>query len=161
MRWSIRFLATAGFIGYVPWAPGTAASFLGLALGVATVRAFPSATTPAGGLFAALVLGFLAGVGVASAYARAAGLHDPPAVVIDEVWAMWAILVVFAGTDSRPLMLALAFALFRLFDTLKPPPIRHCERLPGGWGIMADDLGAAVATLLVLLVLSAVLPARP
>ena len=46
--------------------------------------------------------------------------------------------------------MAAAFALFRAFDTLKPPPLRLLARLPGGWGIMADDLGASVYTTAVL-----------
>ena len=161
MRLGVRFLATAGFIGYVPWAPGTAASLLGLALGLATVRVVPPGAATSWGLLAALVVGFVAGAAIACAYERAAGIHDPPAVVIDEVWAMWAIVVVLAGIDSRPFMTLLGLALFRFFDTIKPPPIHYLARLPEGWGIMADDLGAAVATLCVLLVVSALLPVRP
>ena len=51
-----------------------------------------------------------------------------------------------------PLFLILAFVIFRLFDILKPPPLRILEHLRGGWGIMLDDLGAAVYTTGIILI---------
>jgi phosphatidylglycerophosphatase A len=74
------------------------------------------------------------------------GRHDPPACVIDEIAAF---PVVFAGValGLYPFNLqsaALGFGLFRLFDIWKPPPVRTLERLPRGWGVMADDLLAGV-----------------
>ena len=68
------------------------------------------------------------------------------AIVWDEVVAFLAVLF-FVGDDPRGV--AFAFVLFRVFDILKPPPIRQLERrLSGGLGVMADDIGAAAYTLL-------------
>jgi phosphatidylglycerophosphatase A len=69
-------------------------------------------------------------------------------VVLDEVAGQWLALAVVALARSRPPVpseLVVAFLLFRLLDVAKPWPIRPLERLPGGWGIVADDLAAAVA----------------
>jgi phosphatidylglycerophosphatase A len=78
--------------------------------------------------------------------------------VLDEVAGQWLALAVVALLRSRPpdqRDLVAAFLLFRLFDVAKPWPIRKLERLPGGWGIVADDLAAALAAgLLVLGVLA-------
>ena len=74
----------------------------------------------------------------AGATARQLGKEDPGLVVIDEVLGQWltAAAIVHATWQSY----VLAFALFRIFDITKPWPIRNLERLPGGLGIVADDL---------------------
>jgi phosphatidylglycerophosphatase A len=89
---------------------------------------------------AAVGLG-IAGVWVADRYAAERGGADPQEVVIDEVAGQWLALVPLA---LAPLHYAVGFAAFRLLDTLKPWPIRRLERLPGGLGIMADDLAAGL-----------------
>jgi phosphatidylglycerophosphatase A len=107
----------------------------------------------------------LAAVGVSSSSRVAAysGKKDPQFVVIDEVSGQMLTLVlgaapVFSVSSSIPLhtpwgnvelgeqwvVLAAGFLLFRLFDIWKPFPIRHLEKLPGGWGIMADDWLAGI-----------------
>jgi len=76
------------------------------------------------------------------------GRVDPGPVVLDEVAGQWLTLAVVALARSRPpepSEFAVAFLLFRLLDVVKPWPIRTLERLPGGWGIVADDLAAAMA----------------
>ena len=75
------------------------------------------------------------------------GRHDPPAVVSDELAGQSIALLGAAG----PLDVLWAFLAFRLFDTLKPWPISRLEKLPGGTGILLDDLAAGVAALLVVL----------
>jgi phosphatidylglycerophosphatase A len=72
---------------------------------------------------------------------RALGTHDNPRIVLDEVVGMW---IAAAGLprEARPALLA--FVLFRLFDSVKLPPYRWLERLPGGIGVVADDLGAGL-----------------
>jgi phosphatidylglycerophosphatase A len=74
------------------------------------------------------------------------GVRDPGPVVLDEVVGQWWALSLMAwgGVAMRPWALAVGFALFRLLDVLKPPPIRQVERLPGGYGIVADDLLAGL-----------------
>ena len=87
------------------------------------------------------------GIPAATLVSRATGLKDPQLVVIDEVAGQLITLIaapvywktVFAG-----------FILFRVFDTLKPPPIRQLERLPEGAGIVIDDVGAGLLALAVL-----------
>lgn len=77
--------------------------------------------------------------------------HDAHPIVIDEVAGMLvAVLGVSHGAGSPALFLVAAFLLFRFFDIVKPYPIRQIQKLPGGWGVVADDLLAGVATNLVL-----------
>lgn len=77
--------------------------------------------------------------------------HDAHPIVIDEVAGMLvAVLGVSHDAGSPALFLLAAFLLFRFFDIVKPYPIRQIQELPGGWGVVADDLLAGVATNLVL-----------
>ncbi len=84
----------------------------------------------------------LAGFYVSYDLARKWG-KDPRQIVIDEITAF---LIPLFFTPMRILPLLIAFASFRFFDIIKPPPLRRLERLPGGWGIMLDDIGAAIYT---------------
>lgn len=72
---------------------------------------------------------------------RALGGHDSPRIVLDELVGFW---VAAAGLPREAAPLAAAFALFRLFDSWKPWPCRLLERLPGGAGVVADDVAAAL-----------------
>ena len=74
---------------------------------------------------------------------------DPGQIVIDE-YASFLIPLFF--TPIRPVPFIIAFIAFRVFDILKPPPLRALERLEGGWGIMLDDVGAAVYATAVILI---------
>ena len=73
--------------------------------------------------------------------ASAGGNSDPPEVVIDEVVGIW---IALAGISTGNLHLAAAFLFFRLFDIWKPGPINRLQALPGGWGIMLDDVAAGL-----------------
>jgi phosphatidylglycerophosphatase A len=108
-------------------------------LGFLAVRILPWQLAVTG-----LIVVFLAGVWVCKLAAEALGQQDPGCVVFDEVWAMAAVIVAVPQSTQSFLLSFLAFALFRLFDIAKPPPLRRMEGWPGGWGVMADDLGAAV-----------------
>jgi phosphatidylglycerophosphatase A len=127
--------------GFFPIAPGTFAS-------LAAVILYRLVLGRAGGfLFAALIVAvYLLGVLAAGAYSRQLGLRDPGRIVIDEVVGQWIALFLIPATW---LNLALAFFLFRVLDIFKPLGIRDTERLPGGWGIMTDDVVAGLMTLLV------------
>ena len=141
MQWFVKALASVGFLGYVPKAPGTAGSVAGLMLGLLVPP--PLTHAPSLGYVGCLAGGFLIGVIVSTASERAFGHVDPPQVVIDECWAMWALMAAIPVLCySLPLALV-AFGLFRIFDILKPFPLKWLARLPGGWGIMLDDVGAA------------------
>jgi len=104
---------------------------------------------------AALVVVFLAGTAAATRVARASGIEDPGIVVVDEVVGMWTSLLFLPFT---PVTAALGFVLFRIFDVVKPYPARDLEALPGGWGIMSDDLMAGVYANLALRVVMLVWP---
>ena len=134
-------IATFFGIGRVPVAPGTVASL------VALIIAWPMAIY--GGRFAVLIAGILAsaiGAWAGDHYARDTKQADPSECVIDEVAGQW---IVCAFAPVSVIAFALAFVLFRFFDIFKPWPISRLEKLPGGLGIMADDLGAALAAALI------------
>jgi phosphatidylglycerophosphatase A len=105
--------------------------------------------TPAA-LLAALAIGIVAatvvGVPAATIAERESGRTDPGFVVIDEAIGQW-IALLGSPADWRHGLIALA--LFRLFDITKPFPVRRFERLPGGWGIVFDDVAAGLYALLV------------
>jgi len=180
-------IATALGVGYIPKAPGTFGSLVGIAVAILTHPV--SLTVIVGFLFfsgvglgidmpmlrghsapvlllipslVALVVVGLVGVWSSSQVAKYTGFNDPQYVVIDEVSGMHLTLLlaivplglptqllpadeasVFALYSALSLLnwkyLLLGFILFRVFDIWKPWPIRGLEKLPGGWGIMADD----------------------
>lgn len=141
-------LATWFGCGRSPVAPGTAGSLGGLI----AAWLFHTWTAPPMWVFAGLALAlWLPAVWAAGAVARSAGAEDPGLVVVDEVIGQW-IALAGASAFSAP-QAAAAFVLFRLFDIVKPWPVRQAERLPGGWGIVADDALAGVYAAAALLVL--------
>lgn len=93
---------------------------------------------------AAIVSALAVGVAASTRVERESGRKDPGHVVIDEAAGQWTALL-FSPPDLR-LMVA-AFLLFRAFDILKPWPARSLEKLPGGWGIMFDDVAAGLYAL--------------
>jgi len=132
-----RILATFFGVGLFPVAPGTLASAV-------TVIGYKLVLHELAGPYFFLLLAGLIAAGIATSAVHAAelGRSDPGRIVIDEVCGQLLALVL---TPDRWISLAIFFALFRFFDIIKPWPIRRLERLPGGWGIMADDLGAGLA----------------
>jgi len=148
-RWSDRvaiLVATVGGAGYAPVAPGT----VGSAVAALLLWLVPFSGP---GLVLFLVGVTLAGIWAAHRVERLLGVTDPGAIVIDEVAGLTLALLVAPRTLP---VVVVAFLLFRVFDVVKPFPARAAERLPGGTGVMADDLVAGLYTLGVLLALSAV-----
>jgi phosphatidylglycerophosphatase A len=130
-------VATAGGAGYTPRAPGTAGS------AVAVPLCWLAAPLPTW-QFLALALAITA-VGVwAAARADASwATHDSGRIVIDEVAGMFVTVAWIDRTDW--ILLAAGFVLFRLFDILKPPPVRWIDRrLGGGLGVVLDDVVAGL-----------------
>jgi phosphatidylglycerophosphatase A len=127
-------IATVFGVGYIPFAPGTFGSAVGLLLWAA----LPQAPLVQAG---AIVLLFAVGSWCGTIAERHFRGIDPGPVVIDEVMGM--LITLFAHPVGWSGALA-AFLLFRAFDILKPYPADRLERLPGGFGVMADDGMAAV-----------------
>jgi|SRR5579871_2426012 len=140
-------LATWFGCGWSPKAPGTVGSAAALVMALLIEHYTPWPPVYFA-LLAALVS--IPGIWAAGQVARRFQVKDPQFVVIDEVVGQWLAL---AGAKhfSWPVWLA-AFALFRLFDIWKPFPIRQLESLPGGVGIVADDLMAGLYGAVVLFV---------
>jgi len=145
-----RLLATAGGLGRLPapgtWASAATVAAVLLACGVRGAHAAPllpaEAQVPL--LACATAAVCLAGVKL-GAHARADfGREDPGAFVLDEVAGQLLALLPLLPGPLPPLGAALAFGLFRALDIAKPWPIERLERLPGGVGIMADDLAAGL-----------------
>jgi phosphatidylglycerophosphatase A len=130
------FIATCGYLGYVPLAPGTFGSAVGVLLFFA-VRASGSVAIE----LAAIVLLFAIGVWSGTVAEHHFGGIDPGPIVLDEVVGMLITLAFIPIGLSGALA---GFFLFRLFDVLKPFPARRLESLHGGLGVMADDAMAAV-----------------
>jgi phosphatidylglycerophosphatase A len=130
-------IATVGGAGFVPVAPGTVAS----ALTVLLLWLVPFSRA---GLVLFFVLVAVIGTWAAGQAERALGSKDPGAIVIDEVAGMTLSVLALPLTIS---VLALAFVLFRVFDIVKPAPARQAQALPGGTGVMVDDLVAGLYAL--------------
>lgn len=144
-------LATGLGAGLLPRAPGTWGSLLGVALGEALQE-----TAGLPGLAALAAASTVVGVPAASRIASIRGREDPPEVVVDEVAGqaialalLHAALPPAAPPAARWGLVLLAFGLFRALDVGKPGWIDRLQSLPGGWGVMADDLLAgAIAGIL-------------
>jgi phosphatidylglycerophosphatase A len=135
------FVASVAYLGYSPLAPGTVGTLGALAVYWWLLPA--DGCVVLGAAAAAAAAGIWAG-GVAE---RVWGRKDPGRVCVDEFAAYF---VAVAFLPKTPAYAVFAFVLFRAFDVLKPFPAGRSQRLPGGWGIMADDVVAAVYANLVL-----------
>ena len=129
-----RIIAMVGGIGRIPVAPGTCASVASAAVWSLVVLSGPMQ-------WAVGCVTVAIGVWAAGRLAKSVAQTDPPQVVIDEWAGMWLAL---AGLPKTVPVIVAAVAAFRLLDILKPPPIKQLERLPGGWGIMLDDVAAGL-----------------
>lgn len=145
------FVATVGYCGYFPIAPGTVGSAAGLVF-YGLVWWSQSPLVEAG----LIVAVFAAGVWAGTTAERFFGGIDPGPVVIDEVLGMLVTLAFTHGGWSAALV---GFFLFRVFDIVKPFPARSLERLHGGLGVMADDAMAAVYANVSLRIVMWLLPA--
>lgn len=148
-----RLIATVGTLGERLPAPGTTVgSSFATALFWLAGLIWPSHAV----LYSLVGLAFLLPISIWSAHyeAQRRQIEDPGSVVIDEVAGQWVTLLLpvllHQVPPTIPTLIA-GFFLFRFFDIAKPWPIRRLERLPGGWGVVADDLAAGLAAGLVLL----------
>ena len=143
-----KFFASGLGLGYIPVGAGTVASVVTI-VGVylsETVMLTPG-QSPSIGLWL-LIISVITVAGVWSASVVEADWgEDSNRVVIDEVAGM---LIAIWGVPHTPAWLLAGLVLFRFLDIRKPRPIRQVERLPGGWGVMLDDVAAGVLANVVL-----------
>jgi phosphatidylglycerophosphatase A len=130
------FVATCGYLGYVPVAPGTFGSAAGLVV-FAAVRA----TGSTGVELATILVLFAIGIWSGTVAERQFGGVDPAPVVIDEVVGMLMTLALLQVNVTGAIV---GFLVFRVLDVVKPWPSGGFEKLPGGLGVMADDGMAAI-----------------
>lgn len=159
-RENIILCLAQGFgVGQIRVAPGTFGSVIGLAWFVALVASGELWIFVGG-----MVLGLAASIPICGAAERILGAHDPSSVVLDEIAAVplcflpWVAIAwgklgamppVAHFFEARAWMITVGiFVLFRVFDALKPWPISKIQNLPGGWGVTADDVLAAIAVAL-------------
>jgi phosphatidylglycerophosphatase A len=141
-----QVVATGLFIGHVPFAPATWACAISVIIWYFT--------RPVLLLYIILTIAlFFIGVVVAKRFEHVYG-RDPSVVVIDEYACF---LIPLAFVPRSVLFIVIAFLVFRMFDIIKPPPLRRLEHVTGGWGVMLDDLGAALYTSIVVLICRIVL----
>jgi len=152
----IRLVLSVGGLGFSPVAPGTIGSLppVVVALLLGTIMGTHWSIEVALLLFG--IFGVVACVRFAGVAERAGGREDPGWIVADEVagqsialaalpWIAWQ----DGGFGRNIALAAIAFAAFRVFDIVKPPPIKRIERIGGGWGILLDDVVAGVWALIV------------
>lgn len=132
---ALRLVATGGGAGYFPLAPGTAGSLLG------AVLCYPLADLPWPVYLGATLLLTAIAVWAAGRVAAELGRPDPPQIVIDEIAGMWVAAIALPATLHD---FTAVFLLYRLMDVVKPSAISRLERLPGGFGIVADDVAAGL-----------------
>jgi phosphatidylglycerophosphatase A len=151
LRDPIHLLAFGFGAGLAPRAPGTAGSLLAL------LPAWYLLLLPWQWRVTAVAAVVAAGIWICGASARRLGRHDHPGIVLDEVAGIFLTVLVLPGPSV--LTLSLAFVLFRVFDIWKPWPIRDLDHsVPGGLGIMLDDLMAAVYAAVCLTAVRVLLP---
>ena len=146
MRQVVIFFATGAWSGYAPVAPGTAGSVVGLIVGC-LVFAPIWRRSPAAFLMVFLIV-FVTSCWIAGSAEKIFGEHDSSRIVIDEVLGMVATMFL---NPTGWISLAAGFALFRIFDIIKPFPASYLDRrLHGGAGVMLDDIAAGIYANLVL-----------
>ena len=151
VRHPARFIAFGAGSGLLRPAPGTWGSLFAwntFAPVVAGLGQIPGLNTGGPLILLAPLGAFLLGVWACGKAARDLGVADPGGIVWDEIAAFWLVLALVPS--DFPSQLA-AFALFRLFDIVKPPPIRYFDaNIKNGFGVMFDDTLAACYTVLVM-----------
>jgi phosphatidylglycerophosphatase A len=139
-------IATFFYIGYMKPGPGTYASAVTVVLWWAVAHLIPANWLTVAAIATAAAITLL-GIPPSTVVARESGREDPGFVVIDEVAGQ---MIALIGVPLSWNYLIAGLILFRIFDILKPFPLRRLENLPEGTGIMMDDVGAGLYALLLL-----------
>jgi phosphatidylglycerophosphatase A len=134
-----QFAATFFYLGKLPFAPGSWGSLGALILWI---------FLPSSYILQMIMIILLFSIGVISSKKMAAAMndYDPSEVVIDEAVGMWIALFMLPHSIA---IYSMAFILFRIFDIFKPSYIYRVQNLPGGWGIMMDDVLAGIIAWLI------------
>lgn len=149
-----RLLASCFGLGRLPIAPGTWGSLPPTIIFVLLGYFGTSVPLTAAVMAVLVVVGCIVCVKCGPAVIAATGKEDPGEIVADE-FAGQALTFLAGGllwADQIWLTAAGGFLLFRLFDIVKPPPARRLEKLPAGWGVLADDLAAGLYAAIVLMI---------
>ena len=146
---AVMFLATGFFIGNIPFAPGTFGTLMGLPLCFAL-----SGISLAPAVLCTFLFIFFA-VYIADAAEKLLKRSDPGCIVIDEMAGM---MVTLIGLPFNPITVVIGFIIFRILDIWKPFPIRNLDRwIPGGLGVVADDVAAGIIANLLLRIIIQIL----
>ncbi|BCD68418.1 phosphatidylglycerophosphatase A [Nitratiruptor sp. YY09-18] len=132
-----RCFLTGCYSGLLPKAPGTWGTLFGALLAWVILLFLPQST-----LFYLVILTTIIAIKEIDKFEQQTGIHDDPSIVIDEIAGIWLAISILPSTN--PIWIALAFFFFRFFDIKKPSYIGKLDKLPGGFGVMADDLLAGV-----------------
>jgi phosphatidylglycerophosphatase A len=148
MRTFILFLATGAYSGYAPVAPGTVGSLVALPLIFLSFQLWHFSSVLQ---IVTIVLAIIGACWVAGTAEQYLGEHDSGKIVVDEIVGFLTATALLELTLQR---LIVAFFLFRLFDILKPPPARYFDQhVPGGAGVVLDDVCAGIYANLIVRIL--------
>jgi len=148
-RVAAEWIGTVFYIGKLPLAPGTWASIFAVLCWYFLFQSVNHFVLPAISIFLFLIGGI-----ASDTIVKHSKEHDPSRIVIDEWVGQWVALSMMPINIRTGVV---AFVAFRIFDIIKPWPVRKMEKIPGGWGIMADDVMAGIMSYFVVLIFNAVI----
>ena len=148
-RVAAEWIGTVFYIGKLPLAPGTWASIFAVLCWYFLFQSVNHFVLPAISIFLFLIGGI-----ASDTIVKHSKEHDPSRIVIDEWVGQWVALSMMPINIRTGVV---AFVAFRIFDIIKLGPVRKMEKIPGGWGIMADDVMAGIMAYFVVLIFNAVI----
>ena len=148
-RVAAEWIGTVFYIGKLPLAPGTWASIFAVLCWYFLFQSVNHFVLPAISIFLFLIGGI-----ASDTIVKHSKEHDPSRIVIDEWVGQWVALSMMPINIRTGVV---AFVAFRIFDIIKPGPVSKMEKIPGGWGIMADDVMAGIMAYFVVLIFNAVI----
>lgn len=158
MKTIIKIIASGLGLGYSPIASGTVGSVLGVLIFIGLIQIFPQ-NNLSGFIINSIIVTilFFIGVFVSNSAEKLYSKKDPGEIVIDEIVGCLVFLLfspgwqtIFGFNCPRIWYIIVGFLIFRIFDIIKPFPAYQSQQLPGGWGIMVDDLIAGIYTVIVI-----------
>jgi len=149
-----EYLSTLFGIGYFPKAPGTAGTFFAAIVYFALPNHWFNGLQNSILALMAILIGSIISVFFISKAEEGLG-RDNGKIVLDEFWGYFIAILFLPKTLT---IIILAFILFRIFDILKPEPVNVLQKLPKGWGVMADDVMAGIYANIVLQIVIRIIP---